>query len=218
LHPSDLYVLNEGSARAHGNQAIIAAGTGLGEAGLYWNGRSHVPFASEGGHADFAPTDATQVELLRHLMKDHEHVSYELVLSGMGLYNIYKFLRDSGRHEEPAWLAAAVAGDDPAATISQSALANTSPLCQEALNIFVSIYGAEAGNLALKLMSVGGLYIGGGIAPKIIDKLKEPVFLKSMTDKGRMRPLLETMPVRVIMNDKTALLGAARCAVSQLYD
>jgi len=218
LEPSDFSVVHEGEERPDGNQAVISAGTGLGEAGLFWNGRHHIPFASEGGHADFAPTDATQLELLRYLMLTHEHVSYELVLSGAGLYNIYKFLRDSGRHQEPAWLKAAISSHDPAATIAESALAEKSPLCLEALNMFASIYGAEAGNLALKLMSLGGLFLGGGIAPKIIQKLKEPIFLKSMTDKGRMRALVESIPVKVIMNDKAALLGAARCAIQQLYD
>ncbi|HEY9869602.1 MAG TPA: glucokinase [Candidatus Obscuribacterales bacterium] len=216
LTPADFVVLNEGSAEPEGNQAIISAGTGLGEAGMFWDGTRHMPFACEGGHADFAPTDAVQIDLLRYLMKEHEHVSYELVLSGMGLNNIYRFLRDSGRYEEPAWLASELAESDPAATISRAALEKTSDLCEQALSIFVTIYGAETGNLALKMMALGGIFVGGGIAPKIIEKLKEPFFMKAFAGKGRMRELVESMPVKVITNEKTALLGAARCAMWQI--
>jgi glucokinase len=216
LTSADFVVLNEGRSELAGNQAIISAGTGLGEAGMFWDGTQHIPFACEGGHADFAPTDALQMDLLRYLMKEHEHVSYELVLSGMGLHNIYTFLRDSGRYEEPGWLAAELAQSDPAATISRAALEMSSELCEQALSTFVTIYGAETGNLALKMMALGGIFVGGGIAPKIIEKLKEPFFVKAFADKGRMRAVVESMPVKVIMNEKTALLGAARCAMSQL--
>lgn len=216
LTPADFGVLNEGSAEAAGNQAIISAGTGLGEAGMVWDGTQHVLFACEGGHADFAPTDASQVGLLRYFLKEHEHVSYELVLSGVGLNNIYRFLRDSGRYEEPAWLTSELAQSDPAATISWAALDNTSKLCEQALNVFVTIYGAEAGNLALKIMAMGGIFVGGGIAPKIAGKRTVPFFMKAFADKGRMRELLESLPVNVIINEKTALLGAARCAMLQL--
>ncbi|MBI3014470.1 MAG: glucokinase [Candidatus Tectomicrobia bacterium] len=213
LEERDFAVLNEGAADAGGNQAVISAGTGLGEAGLYWDGRRHRVFASEGGHADFAPRNPLEMELLRYLLTKFKRVSCERVLSGPGLLNIYQFFRDSGGAEEPAWLSDKMRRHDPAAVITQEALEATSPLCVQALELFVSLYGAEAGNLALKVMATGGLFVGGGIGPKIIQKLTDSTFLESFTAKGRMKPLLEAIPVRVILNDKTALLGAARCAV-----
>ena len=212
LEAKDFMVLNPGALYADGNAAIIAAGTGLGEAGLYWDGAQHHPFACEGSHADFAPRHELETELLRYLLTRFAHVSYERVLSGPGLYNIYQFLRDTGRGEEPAWLSEELRQQDPAATISQAALSGRCALCVQALDLFVSLYGAEAGNLALKVMATGGLYVGGGIAPKIMQKLQDSTFMQAFTAKGRMQPLLEAMPVRVILNDKTALLGAARCA------
>ncbi len=212
LEPKDFVVLNAGAPDAEGNAAIIAAGTGLGEAGLYWNGRQHRPFATEGGHATFAPRTPVEMDLLRHLLTEFEHVSYERVVSGPGLLNIYRFLRDTGRAEEPAWLAERMRQQEAPAIIAQAALEGTSALCVQALDLFMSLYGAEAGNLALKVMATGGVFVGGGIAPKIIQKLKDSTFMAAFTAKGRMRPLLEAMPVRIILNEKTALLGAARCA------
>jgi glucokinase len=213
LPPADLLTLNAGAKGAAGHAAIIAAGTGLGEAGLYWDGRRHHPLATEGGHAGFAPADELQLELLRHLMGRFGHVSWERVVSGPGLHNIYLFLRDSGRGVEPSWLAEALRGGDPPAVISDAALQGRSPLCAQALDLFVTLYGAEAGNLALKMMATGGVYLGGGIAPRLLEPLRRPGFLSAFTGKGRMQPLLESMPVRVILNPRTALLGAARCAV-----
>jgi len=215
LPPEDFVVLNPGSAKASGNAAVIAAGTGLGEAGLYWDGRQQHPFACEGGHSSFAPSNPLQVELLGYLMREFCHVSWERVISGPGLLNIYHFLRDTGRGEEPDWLSEQMRHQDPSAAISQAALAGTSLLCEQALNLFVSLYGAEAGNVALKMMGTGGVYVGGGIAPKIIKKLTEPLFMEAFMAKGRLKPLLQDIPVRVIMNDKTALLGAARFATMQ---
>jgi glucokinase len=212
LEAKDLVVLNEGAPGASGNAAIISAGTGLGEAGLYWDGRQHRPFATEGGHTDFAPRNRLEMDLLEYLLKEFPRVSYERVVSGPGLLNIYRFLRDTGRGEEPGWLARRMRGEDPAAVISQAALDGESDLCAQALDLFVWLYGAEAGNLALKVMATGGVFLGGGIAPRIIRKLEEPAFLNAFTAKGRMKPLLQAMPVRVILNDKTALLGAARFA------
>ncbi len=212
LEPKDFVVLNAGAPDAEGNAAIIAAGTGLGEAGLYWNGRHHRPFATEGGHATFAPRTPVEMDLLRHLLREFEHVSYERVVSGPGLLNIYRFLRDTGRAEEPAWLADTLSQRDPSAAIAHAALEGTSALCVQALDLFMSLYGAEAGNLALKAMATGGVFVGGGIAPKIIQQLKDSTFMAAFTAKGRMRPLLEAMPVRIILNEKTALLGAARRA------
>ncbi|HTY54800.1 MAG TPA: glucokinase [Candidatus Binataceae bacterium] len=212
LEPHDFLVLNQGAPEALGNTAVIAAGTGLGEAGLYWDGSYHRPFATEGGHADFAPHNELEIDLLRYLQAAHGHVSWERVVSGPGLSSIYKFLRDTGHGEEPAWLAEAIRAHDASAVISQMAIEGRSPLCEQALDIFVSLYGAEAGNIALKFLAIGGVYIGGGIAPRIIEKLKGPAFMESFTSKGRLKPLLEVMPVRVILNDRAALLGAARCA------
>jgi glucokinase len=215
LAPEDFVVLNQGAADASGNAAVIAAGTGLGEAGLYWDGQQHQPFAGEGGHASFAPSDPVQMELLTFLRHEFGQVSWERVLSGPGLHNIYRFLRDTGHGEEPDWLAHQMQQPDPSAVISQAALAGTSALCRQALDVFVALYGAEAGNLALKLMATAGVYVGGGIAPKIIQKLTDSTFLDAFVAKGRLKPLLQQIPVRVIMNDKVALLGAARFAMRQ---
>jgi len=212
LAPTDLVTISSGAADAAGNAAIIAAGTGLGEAGLYWDGRMHHPFATEGGHANFGASDAVEAELLHWLSAQFGHVSWERLVSGPGLLNIYRFLRDTGRGEEPAWLAEEMRAEDPAAVISRAAQSGKSPLCLEALDRFMGLYGSEAGNLALKTMATGGVYVGGGIAPKNLDKLKDGTFMKRFVAKGRMQKLLEAMPVNVILNDKTALLGAARCA------
>jgi glucokinase len=211
----DYAVLASGAPRAIGNQAVISAGTGLGEAGLYWDGASHHPFPCEGGHADFAPANDLQIELLQYLMKKFGgHVSIERVLSGPGLYNVYQFLRDTGKGTEESWLKDEMKTQDPSALISQHGLSGKSPLCAMALEVFVDIYGAESGNFALKVMALGGVYIGGGIAPKILPKLQQPRFMEAFKNKGRLAALLEQMPVRVILNDKTALLGAAHVAFS----
>ena len=214
LAEADYAVLAPGAPGAIGNRAVISAGTGLGEAGLYWDGAAHHPFPCEGGHADFAPTNDLQVELLQYLMKKFGHVSIERVLSGPGLYNVYQFLRDTGKGEEEPWLREEMKTQDPSACISQYGLSGKSPLCAFALDVFVDIYGAEAGNFALKAMALGGVYVGGGIAPKILSKLQQPRFIHAFKNKGRLGALLEQMPVRVILNDKTALLGAAHVALS----
>jgi len=215
LQLTDFIVLNEGAPDAEGNIAVIAAGTGLGEAGAYWDGRRHHPVPSEGGHGDFAPRNALEIELLSKLLGRFQRVSYERVLSGSGLLEIYKFLRDSGRGQEPDWLKKEMQEGDPAAAISKAALEGRNQRCEQALDVFVSVYGAEAGNLALKFKATGGVFVGGGIAPKIVEKLKAPPFMEAFKAKGRMRRLLEAIPVRVIMNDRTALLGAARRASFQ---
>lgn len=212
LDAKDCLTLHPGAPDAEGNVAIIAAGTGLGEAGLYWDGARHWPFATEGGHTGFAPTNALQVALLHYLMTRFTHISWERVLSGPGLQHIYMFLRDTGRGDEPAWLRDEMLQDDPPAVISRAGLAGKAEICVQALDVFVSLYGAEAGNLALKVMALGGVFVGGGIAPKILAKLTEASFMQAFTAKGRMRSLLESVPVHVILNDQTALLGAARCA------
>ncbi|HEY6166458.1 MAG TPA: glucokinase [Verrucomicrobiae bacterium] len=209
LRKKDFEILNTGAPDLTGNAAIISAGTGLGEAGFYFDGKRYRPFASEGGHVDFAPRSDLEIELLRHLIGKFGRVSYERVLSGPGLRNIYEFLRDTGRASESPALAEEIKQRDPSAVIAQAALDGKCPLAAQALDMFVAIYGAEAGNLALKLKATRGVLIGGGIAPKILPKLKSAEFRAAFMDKGRMKALLEPIPVRVILNDKTALLGAA---------
>jgi glucokinase len=213
LAASDFAVLQKGIPNAQGNAAVISAGTGLGEAGMYFDGAALQPFAGEGGHASFAPEGEVQGELFGYLTKRFGHVSCERVLSGPGLVNIYEFLRDTGRGSESHAVVEKMRSGDPAAAISQAALADESQLCVKALEIFVEIYGAEAGNLALKLLATGGIYLGGGIAPKILSELQRPLFLDAFLNKGRMKPLLEAVPVLVILNENTALRGAARGAL-----
>ncbi|HWC17521.1 MAG TPA: glucokinase, partial [Terriglobales bacterium] len=213
LNDDDFEILTPGITGLKGNAAVISAGTGLGEAGLFWDGNAHRPFAAEGGHADFGPANDLQMELWQYLHRKFGHVSWERVLSGPGQYNVYEFLRQSGRGQEEPWLTDELKRDDPSAVISRHGIHGTSPLCELAVNIFVEIYGAAAGNLALKILAVNGVYVGGGIAPKILPKLKEPRFLEAFRDKGRLRPLMETIPVRVVLNEKTALLGAGHVAM-----
>ncbi len=212
LGTSDFAVLHEGRLNAQGNAAVISPGTGLGEAGLYWDGSHYLPFATEGGHASFAPNDELQDDLLRYMRRQFGHVSWERVLSGPGLFNIYKWLRDTGRCPEPPWLAAELQKGDPPAVISRIALAGRNELCAKALDLFVALLGSEAGNFALKVIATGGLYLGGGIAPKILNKLGSAAFREALIGKGRMRPMLEEIPIRVILNDRAALRGAAHCA------
>jgi len=215
LEEKDFAVLNAGSVNTSGNAAVISAGTGLGEAGAYWDGKRYHPFACEGGHADFAPRNELEIDLLRYLLKRFGHASWERVVSGPGLRNIFDFLRETGRGEAPAWLIAEMEIKDPSAVISQAALEGRSELCIQALDLFISCFGSEAGNLALKFLATGGVFIGGGIAPKIIRKLDGQTFIEAFAEKGRFKHLLEAIPVRVILNDKTALLGAARYAALQ---
>jgi glucokinase len=213
LSHEQIFTLSEGDSSQMGNRALIAAGTGLGEGLLIWNGRTHTPYPSEGGHTDFAPRNEDEIDLLRFLQQKYNgRISYERVISGMGLTNIYEFLREVRGVEEPSWLAERMAEEDPNAVITELALAEKSEICEKTLDIFVSVYGSEAGNLALKLLSVGGLYVGGGIAPRIIEKLKDGTFMKAFTDKGRLSQLLINMPVRIILESRAALLGAAAYA------
>jgi glucokinase len=218
LKPADFIALNLGAPDAEGNAALISAGTGLGEAGLFWDGLRYHPIASEGGHADFSPRNELEMDLLRYLLAQFNRVSWERVLSGPGLYNLYKFFRDTGQATEPDWLKEKLRYQDPPSTIA--ALAGRSTLCALALDLFISLYGAEAGNLALKMKATGGLFLGGGIAPKLIHQLQNSTqfvdtFMAAFTDKGRLRSLLEEIPVQVILNDKTALLGTAVWAGQQ---
>jgi glucokinase len=212
LGPSDTVALNQPKNPVQsGNQAVVAAGTGLGEAGLIWDGGRHHIFACEGGHCDFAPRNESEIELLRYLLTRFGHVSYERIVSGPGLVNVYLFLKDThrGNEQEPQWLRDEIAAGDPAAAISNAAISAKSPLAEQALDLWISIYGAEAGNMALKVLASGGVFLAGGIAPKILPKLAGPLFMQAFLSKGRMQPLLEAIPVRVITNEKTGLLGAA---------
>jgi glucokinase len=213
LSADQIYTLSEGDASQMGNRALIAAGTGLGEGFLVWNGHSHIPYPSEGGHTDYAPRNEDEIDLLRFLKQKYSgRISFERVVSGMGLTNIYEFLREVRGIDEPAWLAERIAAEDPNAVITELALAARSEICEKAMDMFVSAYGAEAANLALKVLSVGGVYVGGGIAPRILEKLKDGAFMKSFTDKGRLSQLLINMPVRIILESRAALLGAAAYA------
>lgn len=220
LGPSDFELLGGPAvASRNENAAVVSAGTGLGEAGICWDGARHHPMASEGGHGDLAPRDDEEYALLRFLQKRFGRaVSYERVLSGPGLVNIYEFLRDTGRGVEQAEVRGAMRTGDAAAVISTAALAGTCAMCDAALDRFVSIYGAEAGNAALRYLALGGVYLGGGIAPRILPRLRNGAFMASFLDKGRMRPLLETIPVRVVLNDGAALLGAGRAAAQAALD
>jgi len=212
LEPNDFVALNQATP-AEGNAALIAAGTGLGEAGLYWDGTRHHPFPCEGGHADFAPRNDTEIALLQYLLKRFGRVSYERVISGPGLKNIYDFLLDTGAEPEPGWLKEELRGSgDPSPVISHYGLEAKAVICERALDLFVGIYGAEAGNLALKFKALSGVFISGGIAAKILPKIQSPLFLEAFAAKGRMRPVVEAIPLRVIMNGKIGLIGAARYA------
>lgn len=209
LGEEDFETLHVGEEQP-GNRALIAAGTGLGQAGIYWDGAAHRPFACEGGHGDLAPRSEIEIALLRFLLRRHARVSTERVVSGPGLAALYDFvLEKNGASAAPAVAAAAVA--EKSAAISQAGLGGSCPHASEALDLFVGLFGAEAGNLALKLLSRGGLYIGGGIAPKILPRLRSGAFREAFCAKGRMRPLLEAMPLKVILSGDTALYGAARC-------
>jgi glucokinase len=212
LRSDELEVLNVGHPpKKRQALALIAAGTGLGEGILFWDGKSYRPMPSEGGHTDFAPSNDQEIDLLRYLRGQYLHVSYERILSGPGLHAIYEFLRDTKKNE-PTWLAEKIKAGNPAAEIAQAGLQGQAEIATQALELFVSIYGAEAGNLALKALSLDGVYVGGGIAPKLITKLQDGTFMKAFTNKGRYKRLMSQIPVKVVMNQHTALLGAASVA------
>ena len=216
LGSRELFSLNKAKIRKGNNLAIVAPGTGLGQALLVFRDGRYIPVSSEGGHADFSPNTEAEVELWRYLHKRFGHVSVERILSGPGLVNIYTWLKESGRHKEPAWLAKDIEERDPARVITEAALDGKDVLCVESLNVFVSILGAVAGNLALTAMTTGGVYLGGGIPPKILPTLNKSIFMQAFTNKGRFGNLLAKIPVQVILNDEAALLGAAQCAFGRL--
>lgn len=214
LRPEDLAVLQAGSsAEPRGNVAVIAAGTGLGEALLYWDGSQHHSIATEGGHADFAPRTDLEVALHRHLRELHGRASYEHVLSGPGLRETYRFLRLESGTPEPEWLTQRMAGSNAAAAIAAAALEASDEVCEQTLDLFVSVYGAEAGNLALRTLPRGGLFVGGGIAPKILPALQSGVFVRAFTDKGFFESLLGELRVCVALEPRAALIGSAHFAL-----
>ena len=208
LQATDFVELQAGRPEEEGRRALIGAGTGLGEALLIWQDDHYVPWPTEGGHVDFAPRDELEMELLRWLRTAHGHVSYEMVLSGPGLVRIYEFLHDSGRFPDSP----AVWKGITAASISEQALAGSDELAEAALDCFVRIYGAQAGNFALNCLATGGVYIAGGIAPHILEKLRHDSFIEAFRDKGPLSHLMHDIPVSVILNEKAGLLGAAECA------
>jgi glucokinase len=218
LEANDLHTLNAGHVVPEGAIAVVAPGTGLGEAFLTWEGERYRAHMSEGGHADFAPADALQLELLQYLQMRYKHVSFERVCSGRGLPNIYAFLKESGYASEPAWLAEQLAQTkDLTPVIVDNALdkEHACEICVQALELFVSILGAEAGNMALKVLATGGVYLGGGIPPRILPFLSEGRFMQAFLRKGRLSDVLIPMPVSVILNANIALLGAARHGFEQ---
>ena len=211
LPDSELRTLQAGVPRP-GNLVLIAAGTGLGEAIIVRDGDRRTVIASEGGHGDFAPRGELEDDLLRFLRKEFGSVSYERVLSGPGLVNVYRFLRDTGWARESPAVADRMRAGDPGAVISEMGLTKRDALCDKALDIFVSVYGAEAGNLALKAMATGGVLVGGGIAPRMIERIAAGGFLTAFRSKGRLSPLMESLPITVALNPRAPLLGAARVA------
>ena len=218
LAPEEFEVLHPGAGQPRvGSAAVIAPGTGLGEAILYRDAGRYHPIGSEGGHADFAPRTEQEIDLLRYLqVKLGPHVSYERVLSGDGIRNIYSFLRDTSGTTEPAWLQQRLAQGDPNAAITQIGLAGEHPWCVATLDLFSSILGAEAGNLALRCLAVGGIVVGGGIAPKMLPALRKGTFVRAFTDKGRFSDWMKAVPVRVALNPQAPLLGAAHFLIDHV--
>ncbi|NGX55043.1 MAG: Glucokinase [Chlamydiae bacterium] len=214
LPKESLEELSPGRGKCVGNRAVVSPGTGLGEAGIFWDGKSYHPFACEGGHSDFSPQDELQVKLFTYLKERFGHVSYERVLSGPGLYNLYQFFIEVMGREQSSEIAEKMKEEDPGKVITHHALNGESELCSETLDLFISILGAEVGNCGLKFMAWGGIYLGGGIPPKILPKLRESRFLEAVTSKGRMSSVVRKMPVHVILDDKTALRGAAHFVIS----
>lgn len=213
LKADQVFTLSAGDPGAAGNRALISAGTGLGEAFLVWNGKRHIPMASEGGHCDFAPRNEDEIGLLRYLQKKlGGRVSYERVIAGVGIKTVYDYLRDEQKMDEPKWLRERMDSEDPNAVIGELGESGASEICVKTLDMVVAAYGAEAGNLALKVLATGGVYLGGGIAPKILKKLQDGMFMKAFTDKGRLSDLLVQAPVRVILESRAALIGAAAFA------
>lgn len=218
LEDADLHTIQDGLKSASGNRCVVSPGTGLGEAGLFWDGKKHRVWACEGGHSDFAPRSEIEVELLDYLQGRFGHVSNERVISGQGIANIYAFLRDRGHGKQKASVAEEMKTTDPAKVITKHAEDQSCPMCMQAVEIFAHCLAMEAGNFALKAMATGGVYLGGGISAKLLWKFSSPAFRDAFVAKGRLEPLMESMPVKIILNDQAALLGAARYALDMLDD
>jgi glucokinase len=209
LTRNDLIRLHEGDESIKGNIAIIAPGTGLGEAGMYWDGKAYHPFPTEGGHCDFAPRTDLDIELFLFLKKKYGIVSWEKTVAGPGIHDMYLFLRQKRNITEPAWLTEALNQGDPSAVISVSAINEKDLVCSETMDLFVRYLARESANLVLKMKATGGLFLGGGIPPKIAYLLQKETFYTEYIDCDRMQHLLEPVPIYIISNDKTAMLGAA---------
>jgi glucokinase len=213
LNADEFFPLNQLSSAKGRHLGLVAPGTGLGIAMLMYHEGRYVPISSEGGHSDFAPNSESEADLWQYLHRRYGHVSIERVVSGKGLVNIYEWLKDSGRINEPERFDRKLKEMDPAMAVTEAALSNRDPGCVEALEMFVSIFGAVAGSVALFGLTTGGIFLGGGISPKVLPKLKEDIFMKAFVNKGRFKGFLEKIPVNVILNDKAALIGAAHCAM-----
>lgn len=211
LPPDQLHSLNPGQRRP-GNRAVIAAGTGLGQAVLFRHGEHYVPSATEGGHTDFAPRDEREIRLLNFLRHRFGRVSYERIVSGPGLHNVFDFVADDLKREVAPLTRKRMEAEDPSAVISHQGLSAACPASAEAVEMFLSIYGAQAGNLALTVLAVGGIYVAGGIVVKMLEGMKRGGFMQAFTAKGRQSPLMAQIPVDVVLNDKTSLLGAGHAA------
>jgi glucokinase len=213
LPQESITTLAKGKKGANGNRAIVSPGTGLGEAGIYWDGKAHFPFASEGGHCEFGPRDDQEMRLCQYLMEQFRHASYERILSGPGIVNLFRFLVEVEGRSIPIELNPL---EVSAREITQLALEKQQPLCVETLRLFVTILGAECSNAVLKYFALGGLYIGGGIPPKILPMMQSPYFMEGFLDKGRFRELLEQVPIKMINDEKASLKGAAFFCQKQL--
>ena len=209
LRDSEIHTVNQARPEKNGNISLIAPGTGLGQALLIHTENGYIPVPSEGGHVDFAPNNGLEAGLLQFLWDQYDHVSLERIISGIGILNIYDYLKSTGKYNEPAWLSTKIKNDDPARAINESARENSQKLCLKTIDVFLSILGAAAGNLALTGLTKGGVYVGGGIPPKLLWRIKEETFMKVFTGKGRFKELMEKIPVNIILNDNAALLGAA---------
>ncbi len=218
LDESDFYTIQKGDKTTKGNIAIIAPGTGLGEAGMYFDGKSYRPFATEGGHSEFSPRTVMDIELLQYLQQQNKIVSWEHLVSGPGTFSIYQFLRDIKNMEEPQWLSDALSTGDKTATISKAAIENKSEICVQTMQLFVKYLAQETTNLVLKFKATGGIFLGGGIPPKILPLLQQPLFIDTFKQSDRMQDLIDITPVKVVLNDKAALLGAAYFALFGFND
>jgi glucokinase len=209
LTDTEIHVVNKARPEKNGNISLIAPGTGLGQAILIHSENGYIPVPSEGGHVDFAPNNVLEAGLLNYLWDHYEHVSLERIISGIGILNIYDYLKSTGKYNEPGWLSIMIKSEDPARVINESAQEKGQKLCLKTIDLFLSILGAAAGNLALTGLTKGGVYVGGGIPTKLLWRIKEDTFMKAFICKGRFRGLMEKIPVNIILHDNAALLGAA---------